>query len=178
MNHSPRHRAASRTPSCDSGPSAPVAGRPGRGPVVAVAAGVWLGSGATLLDGLGAAVIVGRTVGIGPTVVLGDGEGTTDGLGEGEGTTAFPVEPRGARGADGSVTARGGTLSGLVAEGEARRAVNCFGELDSTHSAAVQGAYLDGLTYEALAQKFDVPINTLRTWLRRSLLKLRECLDR
>ena len=71
-----------------------------------------------------------------------------------------------------------GALSGLVAEGEAMRAVRCFGELDSAHSAAVQGAYLDGLTYEVLAQHFDVPINTMRTWLRRSLLKLRECLDR
>ncbi|MDN5786874.1 sigma-70 family RNA polymerase sigma factor [Pseudorhodobacter sp.] len=70
-----------------------------------------------------------------------------------------------------------GALAGLVAEGEARRAVKCFGELDSDHAAAVKGAYLDGLSYDALAEKFDVPLNTMRTWLRRSLLKLRECLD-
>jgi len=71
-----------------------------------------------------------------------------------------------------------GVLSGLVAKGEARRAVACFGELDPSHSAAVQGAYLEGQSYEALAARFDVPINTMRTWLRRSLFKLRECLDR
>jgi RNA polymerase sigma factor (sigma-70 family) len=71
-----------------------------------------------------------------------------------------------------------GPLSGLVAEGEARRAVICFGELDPIHSAAVQGAYLEGASYEVLAARYTVPVNTMRTWLRRSLLKLRECLDR
>lgn len=71
-----------------------------------------------------------------------------------------------------------GALSGLVQEGEARRAVACFGELEPAHSAAVQGAYLEGHSYEALAARFEVPINTMRTWLRRSLLKLRECLER
>lgn len=68
-------------------------------------------------------------------------------------------------------------LSGLVAEGEARRAVKCFEELEPDRSAAVQGAYLEGLSYEVLADQFNVPVNTMRTWLRRSLLKLRECLD-
>lgn len=72
---------------------------------------------------------------------------------------------------------RRSALSSLMAEGEARRAVKCFDELDADRSAAVQGAYLDGLSYEVLAQRFGVPINTMRTWLRRSLLKLRECLD-
>jgi RNA polymerase sigma-70 factor (ECF subfamily) len=71
-----------------------------------------------------------------------------------------------------------GVLASLVAQGEARRAVDCFGELDADHSAAVQGAYLNGQSYEELAAQFSVPINTMRTWLRRSLLKLRECLDR
>ena len=68
-------------------------------------------------------------------------------------------------------------LSGLVAEGEARRAVKCFEELEPDRSAAVQGAYLEGLSYEVLAARYGVPINTMRTWLRRSLLALRECLD-
>jgi RNA polymerase sigma-70 factor, ECF subfamily len=68
-------------------------------------------------------------------------------------------------------------LSALLAEGEARRAVKCFDALEPDRSAAVQGAYLEGLSYEVLAERFGVPINTMRTWLRRSLLKLRECLD-
>lgn len=40
----------------------------------------------------------------------------------------------------------------------------------------IRGAYLDGYTYEELAERHAVPVNTMRTWLRRSLIKLRECL--
>lgn len=80
-------------------------------------------------------------------------------------------------GLDDLADTRRSALSDLVAEGEARRAVRCFEELEKDRAAAVQGAYLDGLSYEALADKFNVPLNTMRTWLRRSLLKLRECLD-
>ncbi|MBT55132.1 MAG: RNA polymerase subunit sigma, partial [Mameliella sp.] len=29
-----------------------------------------------------------------------------------------------------------------------------------------------------LAARFDVPLNTMRTWLRRSLQSLRECMSR
>ena len=41
----------------------------------------------------------------------------------------------------------------------------------------MRGAYLDGFSYEELATRHNVPLNTMRTWLRRSLLKLRECLS-
>lgn len=54
----------------------------------------------------------------------------------------------------------------------------CLDELQSTHAAAIRRVYLDGDTYADLAEYFGVPLNTMRTWLRRSLLKLRECLTR
>ena len=63
-----------------------------------------------------------------------------------------------------------------VAAGEASRIAACLGTLEIDRAAAVRGAYLDGETYADLAQRFDVPVNTMRTWLRRSLLKLKECL--
>lgn len=66
----------------------------------------------------------------------------------------------------------------LVAAGEARRVVECFDTLEPDRAAAVKGAYLDGLSYLDLAARHGVPINTMRTWLRRSLLRLKECLDR
>lgn len=53
----------------------------------------------------------------------------------------------------------------------------CLDELDSDKASAVRGAYLDGYSYEELATRHSVPLNTMRTWLRRSLLKLRECLS-
>lgn len=66
----------------------------------------------------------------------------------------------------------------MLVAGNARRAVECFGELEPDRAAAVQGAYLEGASYRELAERFGVPLNTMRTWLRRSLLRLKECLDR
>lgn len=54
----------------------------------------------------------------------------------------------------------------------------CLEELQPDHAAAVQGAYLEGYSYQELADKYEIPVNTMRTWLRRSLLKLKECLQR
>ena len=66
----------------------------------------------------------------------------------------------------------------LAARGEMGRVVDCFGELPRDRAAAVRGAYLDGLSYADLARQYGVPLNTMRTWLRRALITLRECLDR
>jgi RNA polymerase sigma-70 factor (ECF subfamily) len=65
----------------------------------------------------------------------------------------------------------------LIAQGEARRMADCFATLEPDRADAVRGAYLNGLSYIDLATRHAVPLNTMRTWLRRSLLKLKECLD-
>lgn len=65
-----------------------------------------------------------------------------------------------------------------AASSERRQIDGCLDELDTDRAAAVRGAYLDGDSYAELAARFDVPLNTMRTWLRRSLIKLRECLER
>jgi len=64
-----------------------------------------------------------------------------------------------------------------VDSGERSRIDNCLGQLDVEKADAVRGAYLDGFSYEELATRYKVPLNTMRTWLRRSLMKLRECLS-
>lgn len=56
--------------------------------------------------------------------------------------------------------------------------VACMAELEPDRSDAVRRAYLEGETYQELAARYDVPLNTIRTWLRRSLIKLKECLSR
>lgn len=63
-----------------------------------------------------------------------------------------------------------------VEGGERLRIEACLGELESDKAEAVRGAYLDGFSYDELAARHNVPLNTMRTWLRRSLIKLRECL--
>ena len=66
----------------------------------------------------------------------------------------------------------------VIAAGEASRIAACLDELEQDKSQAVRGAYLQGLSYAELAEKFSVPLNTMRTWLRRSLISLRECMER
>ena len=64
-----------------------------------------------------------------------------------------------------------------LAGSERSRIEGCLGQLEADKADAVRSAYLDGYSYEELAQRHGVPLNTMRTWLRRSLMKLRECLS-
>ncbi len=64
-----------------------------------------------------------------------------------------------------------------IAASEGARIADCMGQLDPDKSDAVRRAYLEGETYDELASRYGVPLNTIRTWLRRSLIKLRECLS-
>jgi RNA polymerase sigma-70 factor (ECF subfamily) len=65
-----------------------------------------------------------------------------------------------------------------VASSERSQIDGCLDELDADRADAVRGAYLEGHSYNELAARHDVPLNTMRTWLRRSLAKLKECLSR
>ena len=61
---------------------------------------------------------------------------------------------------------------------ERRQLAGCMQELEADRAAAVRSAYLDGDSYADLASRHGVPLNTMRTWLRRSLMRLKECLQR
>lgn len=67
-------------------------------------------------------------------------------------------------------------LAAITSDG--RRIKACLEELEADRATAVVGAYVEGLSYQELADQIGVPLNTMRTWLRRSLIKLRECLNR
>tara|TARA_R110002072_G_C7643102_1_gene507984 strand:- start:326 stop:568 length:243 start_codon:yes stop_codon:yes gene_type:complete len=54
----------------------------------------------------------------------------------------------------------------------------CLDELPEARAIAIRGAYLEGYSYQELAEQQNIPLNTVRTWLRRGLLKLKECLER
>lgn len=64
-----------------------------------------------------------------------------------------------------------------IGSGERARIDDCLGKLETDRAEAVKGAYLDGYAYQELADRFGVPLNTMRTWLRRSLIKLKDCLS-
>ena len=71
-----------------------------------------------------------------------------------------------------------GALAQVVSSEEHRRLMGCLDELEPRHAAAIRAAFLDGATYEDLAQRVNVPLGTMKSWIRRSLMRLRDCLER
>lgn len=60
---------------------------------------------------------------------------------------------------------------------DGNRIEDCMRQLKPERADAVRRAYVEGESYGELAERLGVPLNTVRTWLRRSLLALRDCLS-
>ena len=59
---------------------------------------------------------------------------------------------------------------------ELKRLLSCLGRLDPEKQRIVLLAYYSGWSRDQLASKLDIPGNTIKTWLRCSLLEIRECM--
>lgn len=60
---------------------------------------------------------------------------------------------------------------------EGRRLQACLDSIRPEEARAIRTAFLEGVTYEALAQRTGTPLGTVKSWVRRGLLRLRECLE-
>ena len=65
----------------------------------------------------------------------------------------------------------------VLASAEARRLQACLEELEPEPRACIALAYWDGLTHEELAHRLQRPVGTVKSWLRRSLIRLKQCLE-
>jgi RNA polymerase sigma factor (sigma-70 family) len=52
----------------------------------------------------------------------------------------------------------------------------CLDELEQRQRDAIRTAFFDGLTYAELATRDSVPLGTMKSWVRRGLLRLKDCL--
>jgi RNA polymerase sigma-70 factor (ECF subfamily) len=57
-----------------------------------------------------------------------------------------------------------------------KRLLECVGRLEPDRQKLVLLAYYNGWSREQLAEKFSAPVNTVKTWLRRSMMDIRQCL--
>ncbi|WP_329742028.1 sigma-70 family RNA polymerase sigma factor [Dyella sp. A6] len=57
------------------------------------------------------------------------------------------------------------------------RLSECLEQLRPQQRRAVREAFFSGVTYNELAARCQVPLGTMKSWIRRSLLQLRTCLD-
>lgn len=63
------------------------------------------------------------------------------------------------------------------ASDDLKRLEDCLAKLDAERREAVRLAYLDGFSRAELAKRYGKPVGTIKSWLRRSLQQLKECLD-
>jgi RNA polymerase sigma-70 factor (ECF subfamily) len=61
---------------------------------------------------------------------------------------------------------------------DARRLHHCLEELEECPRKALKLVYYEGMTYDEVAAHLGVPLGTVKSWVRRSLIRLRGCLER
>ena len=67
-------------------------------------------------------------------------------------------------------------LSRLVSTAEGAALHRCLQELEEDRRRLVVMAFVDGLSHSELAERMRVPLGTVKSWIRRSLVSLRGCL--
>ncbi|ABB05638.1 sigma-70 family RNA polymerase sigma factor [Burkholderia lata] len=60
---------------------------------------------------------------------------------------------------------------------ERQRLERCLEWLEPPQRRAVREAFFSGATYSELAVRLRVPLGTMKSWIRRSLMQLKECLE-
>jgi len=66
----------------------------------------------------------------------------------------------------------------LIDAERSARVHTCLDHLDEPQRGAIRTAFLEGCTYAELAERSDVPLGTMKSWIRRGLARLRDCMER
>ena len=61
---------------------------------------------------------------------------------------------------------------------DAQRLRACLDELDEGPRKSMILAYYEGLTFAEVAGRLDAPLGTVKSWIRRGLIQLRDCMER
>lgn len=85
--------------------------------------------------------------------------------------------PRGAIDFDTLADERPGPPANAEASQQYRRLRKCLDALDPKHRRSIREAFFNGDTYKELAERFQVPLGTMKSWIRRALAQLRTCLE-
>lgn len=69
-----------------------------------------------------------------------------------------------------------GPLETLAANADARAVSDCLARLEAKQRQAIALAFYDGLTHSEVASRLREPLGTVKTWIRRGLVRLKDCL--
>lgn len=61
--------------------------------------------------------------------------------------------------------------------GDDHHLLDCVAQLKESESRAVRFAFYEGLSHSELAVRLSLPLGTLKSLMRRAILRLRECVD-
>ncbi len=67
-------------------------------------------------------------------------------------------------------------LDRIAAEAEGARLRECLSGLEERNRRGIVLAFVHGLSHAQIAARLDLPLGTVKAWIRRGLLRLRECL--
>ena len=67
-------------------------------------------------------------------------------------------------------------IEALQMSGDAKALAYCMSALEGLHRQVIALAYYHDLSHSEVAQQMALPIGTVKTWIRRSLERLRTCL--
>ena len=70
-----------------------------------------------------------------------------------------------------------GAEAGMLARESTRALLDCLESLEQQQRDAIRTAFFDGVTYAELAVRRAVPLGTMKSWVRRGLARLKDCLD-
>lgn len=94
-------------------------------------------------------------------------------------TVSMTREDDDERDADMDFAAEGPTPMDMLLSGADRRSVReCVDDLEGGQKQAIALAFYQGLTHAELAAQLKQPLGTIKSWVRRGLERLRQCLDR
>jgi RNA polymerase sigma factor (sigma-70 family) len=71
---------------------------------------------------------------------------------------------------------RANPIDALLLSSDARALAYCMSTLEGLHRQVVGLAFFHDLSHSEVAQQLTVPIGTVKTWIRRSLERLKACL--
>ena len=67
-------------------------------------------------------------------------------------------------------------LERVAASADGRRLRACLEGLEEKNRSGILLAFVHGLSHAQVAARLDLPLGTVKAWIRRGLLQLRECL--
>jgi len=65
-----------------------------------------------------------------------------------------------------------------VAAEQRHQLSDCMAELDPAHAGFIRAAFIGGDSYSEIAEREGAPLGTMKSWIRRALQRLRDCLER